>query len=309
MKRLGLFVLLVGMLSSGVYGSNDWKDAVGNWTEADVWDDGHVPTGEEEVKIRGEEAVCTLNTSTGDWGVGQRMRVYEGATLIIEDGAELLGAGWMRVGATNPGYVQQTGGLVQLQDGKDSAKLGIGDSGGSDGYYTMSGGTLTYESESLGDLLIGARGGTGTLTIVGTGPRIEMKNMVVADRAGASGTLEFQIGADGVSAINLAGRATIDPEGDDTTAALVLSLIDAPPVEQDILLIDSTDVVGAFDTVNSAPAPEGALVVVGYDGIDYYYTLTYAGSVELQWVPEPATLVFFGLGGLIAAIRRPRSKR
>jgi hypothetical protein len=288
-----------------VFASNDWKDAVGNWTQADVWDDGHVPTGEEEVKIRGEEAVCTLNTSTGDWGVGQRMRVYEGATLIIEDGAELLGAGWMRVGAGNPGYVQQTGGLVRLIDGKDSAKLGIGDSEGSDGYYTISGGTLTYAEGSAGELLVGARAGTGTLTIIGTGPTIAMNDLTVGDRAGASGTLEFQIGADGVSLIDLAGTADIDPEGGDTTAALILSLIGAPAAEQDIPLVGGT-VEGAFDTVNGAPATEGALVALQYDGADYYYNLTYADGVELQWVPEPATLVLFGLGGLIAVARRPR---
>jgi hypothetical protein len=179
MRRSGLVVVLVCLLCSSAFASNDWKDAVGNWMEAAVWDDGHIPTVDEEVKVRGETAICTLNTSTGDWGIGQRIRVYEGATLIVEEGAEFLGAGWMRVGAGNPGYLQQTGGLVQLQDGKDSAKLGIGDSGGSDGNYTISGGTLTFAEGSLGDLLVGARGGTGRLTIIGAGPTIQMKNLLV----------------------------------------------------------------------------------------------------------------------------------
>jgi len=309
MRKLSLIVLLLSFIGNGVYASNDWKDAVGNWTQADIWSQGYVPTGAEEVKVRGEGAICTLNTSTGDWGVGQRMRIYEGATLIIEDGGELLGAGWMRVGAGNPGYLQQTGGLVQLQDGQDSAKIGIGDSSGSDGHYTISGGTLTYAEGSLGNLLVGARAGTGTLTIIGTGPTIQMNNLVVGDGSGASGTIEFQIGADGVSPISLAGTGSIDPLGDETTTALLLSLIDAPPVGQDIPIIGGT-IEGIFDTVNGLPAPEGAEVVMSYGGTDYVYGLTYAGGVELQWViPEPATLVLFGLGGLIAVARRPRSKR
>jgi hypothetical protein len=307
MRRFSLVVLLGCLICGTALASNDWNDAVGNWTEADVWTLAHLPTVDEEVKIRGTDAVCTLNTSTGDWGVGQRMRVYEGATLIVEDGAELLGAGWMRVGAKDAGYVEQTGGLVRLQDGKDSAKLGIGDSGGSDGHYTISGGTLTYDSGSLGQLLVGARGGTGTLTIIGSSSTIQMDSLIVADAAAASGTLEFQIGSDGVSPISLADTASLDPEGNETLAVLVLSLIDAPPAGQDILLIDGA-VEGTFDTVNGNPAPQGTEVVLSYGGTDYLYTLTYSGSVALVWVPEPATLVLFGLGGLIAALRRPRKK-
>lgn len=308
MRRWSLIILSVCLASGAAFASNDWTNAVGNWTQADVWSLGHLPTVDEEVKVRGADAVCTLNSSTANWGVGQRIRVYEGATLIVEDGAELLGAGWMRVGAGNPGYLQQTGGLVRLQDGKDSAKLGIGDSAGSDGHYTISGGTLTYDSGSLGDLLVGARGGTGTFTIVGTKPTIAMNNLYVGNQAGASGTLEFQIAATGVSPISLAGTAHLDPEAADTLAALILSLIDAPPADQDIPLIAGT-IQGTFDTVNGAAATEGASVVLNFGGTDYLYTLTYANGVQLAWVPEPATLVLLGLGGLIAAARRPRSKK
>jgi len=278
MRRLGVIVGLVCFLSSGVLASNDFR-GVGNWADPNIWSAEHVPSGAEEVKVRGEDTVCTLNTSTGDWGAGQRLRVYEGATLIIEEGAELLGAGWMRAGASNAGYVQQIGGLVCLQDGKDSAKLGVGDSGGSDGYYTISGGTLTYAEGSLGDLLVGARAGTGTLTIIGTGPTILMNSMTVGDRAGASGTVEFQVAVDGVSPISI-GSASIDELGDETTSALLVSAIDAPP-KADIMLVDiigEGSVNGLFDTVNGNPAPEGAEVVLASNGLKNTYTLTYIGG-------------------------------
>ena len=307
MRRLSLVALLVTFFSSGVFASNDWVSYVGNWTDPAGWSESRPPSGAEEVKVRGQEAICTLNTSTGDWGVGQRMRVYEGARLIIEDGAELLGTGWMRVGATDTGYLVQTGGLLRLTQGKDTGKLGVGDQAGSDGSYTISGGSLAYSGDG-GDLLIGARGGRGTFTIVSAEPSIAMNNLYVGNQAGASGTLEFQIGAAGVSPINLAGTAYLDPEGTDTVAALILSLLDAPPVEQDILLITGT-IQGTFDTVNGAPAAEGASVALNFAGSDYAYTLTYADGVALQWVPEPATLLLFGLGGLIVAARRPRSKK
>ncbi len=300
MRRLGVIVGLVCFLSSGILASNDFS-GVGNWADPNIWKEGRSPSGAEEVKVRGEDTICTLNTSTGDWGAGQRMRVYEGATLIIEEGAELLGAGWMRVGAGNPGYVEQTGGLVQLQDGKDSAKLGIGDQGGSDGNYTISGGTLTYAEGSLGELLVGARAGTGTLTIIGTGPTIQMNTMIVGDRAGAYGTIEFQVDANGVSPISLVGGASIDPEGDETTAALVINSIGGAPQANVVLLDlpDDANFVGVFDTVNGEPAEDGASVLLTFGEVGYYYHLAYAhgGTNDLVLVYDGSVDILpFSLG-------------
>ncbi|MBN2180553.1 MAG: hypothetical protein JW715_01470, partial [Sedimentisphaerales bacterium] len=273
MKRMCLLIGLVCFLSSGVFAVD--YTGVGNWADPNGWSDGAPPTGAVEVKVRGEDTVLTLNTSTGDWGEAQRMRVYEGATLIIEEGAELLGAGWTRIGAGSPGYVIQTGGLVQIP----SERLSIGDSDGSDGHYTVSGGTITYTGDR-GDLTVGARGGQGILTIVGSAPVILMEELIVGDRAGASGTVEFQIDAAGVSPIVLSNVATVDELGDETTSALLVNAIDTPPMA-DILLVDITsdaNVANVFDTVNGNPAAEGALVQVNFEETIYSYTLTYIGG-------------------------------
>ena len=277
MRRVCVVLGLVCFLCSGSF-AIDFRGE-GNWADPNMWSDGRLPTGAEEVKVRGEETICTLNTSTGEWGVGQRMRVYEGATMLIEEGAELLGAGWMRVGASNPGYLVQTGGLVQLQNGNDSATLGIGDSGNSDGHYTISGGTITYTGEG-GSLIVGARGGQGILTIVGTGPTILMNTLTVGDRAGAAGTVEFKIDVNGVSPIGLISSASVDPLEDETTAALLVSAINAPPMSEIILvdIPDGADAANEFDTVNGEPAVEGASVFMSADGVGYYYNLTYAGG-------------------------------
>ena len=278
MKRRCVIIGLVGLLSSGVW-AIDYR-GVGNWSDPNNWSAGRLASGAEEVKVRGSETVCTLSTGTGDWGAGQRLRVYEGATLVIQDGGELLGAGWMRAGSGDTGSIQQTGGLVQLQNGKDSATLGIGDSSGSNGSYTISGGTLTYTGEG-GTLLVGARGGNGKLTIIGAAPVILMNTMTVADRAGAVGILEFQLAAEGVGPVTLLGGASIDPLGDETRADLIIQA-DTGTAKSDVLLIDLPDDVfaeGSFDTVNGEPAEEGATVVVKNQVGDIYtYTLTYLGG-------------------------------
>lgn len=264
---------LLCLLCNGAW-ALDYR-GVGNWADPNGWSDGAPPTGAVEIKVRGEDTVLTLNTSTGDWGAAQRLRVYEGATLIIENGAELLGAGWTRIGASGAGYAQQTGGLVQI----DNERLAIGDSSGSNGHYTISGGTLTYSGDR-GDLLVGARGGQGVFTVVGPNSVIAMDRLYVGDGAGASGTIEFQLTVDGVSPIALTGSAVIDALGDETTSALVIGSAGGAPLA-DVLLIDLPDGVIAqtgFDTVNGEPAVEGAKVVVRDRMTTYNYTLTYAGG-------------------------------
>jgi hypothetical protein len=279
-RRLGVIGLLVCLLSSGAWAIS-WQDYTGNWTDPCGWVDKRLPKGEEEVQIIGAKSVCTLNTSTADWGVGQRLRVHTQATLLVQDGAQLLGAGWMRVGAGSAGTVNQTGGLVQIQDGsKDKARLGIGDSAGSDGLYVISGGTLTYANSADGRLQIGARGGKGKLTIVGKAATILMGQLVIPDQANGNGTLEFKVGAKGVTPLVAKGGVSLDSLGAQTTAALVVTATDAPP-SADIVLVDNqgtTAVAGVFDTVNGNPAIEGALVVLGAAGKECTYALSYVGG-------------------------------
>ena len=281
-RSLVVVGLVVCLMGSGAWAIS-WQDYVGNWNDPCGWVDKRLPTGEEEVQIIGPNSVCTLNTSTGDWAVTRtdRLRVHTGATLVIEDGAELLGAGWMRVGSGGTtGIAIQTGGLVKLSKGRDSSRLGIGDSAGSEGLYTISGGTLTFGISPDGSILVGARGGKGKLVVVGNAATIVMDQLVVPNQAGASGTLEFQVGENGVSPIVINTAVKLDELADQTTSALVIGAIAAPP-QANILLVDlkaEAAVAGLFDTVNGGPAPEGAPVVLENGNDKYFYHLTYVGG-------------------------------
>jgi len=63
-RRLGVILGFVCFLSSEVLASNDFS-GVGNWADPNIWSGGHSPSGAEKVKVRGEDTICTLNTSTG----------------------------------------------------------------------------------------------------------------------------------------------------------------------------------------------------------------------------------------------------
>jgi len=307
MRRSSLVVLLACLLVNSAFAATDWLNQIGQWNEDYKWSNG-VPIGDEEIRLRGDDSLCVLS-SVQTWSdlSNNRTRVYEGATLIITDGGELTGPGWLRVGASNAGTIYQTGGLLKLQEGKDNTRLVIGDSGGSDGHYTISGGTLTYESGD-GHLTLGDRGGTGTFTVWGSGSTIQMNSLRVGGRdsgRAATGTLEFLIDELGVTPIQV-NDVILDPAGDDSMAGLIVDLIgigDGDLVPE-YLLVDNTGddpVEGIFDGM-----PEGTTLTL--DTTPYY--LTYVGGTgnDIMLVPEPATVVLLGLGGLIATVRRPRKK-
>ena len=307
MRRSSLVVLLACLLVNSAFAATDWLNQIGQWNEDYKWSNG-VPIGDDEIRIRGDDSLCVLS-SVQTWSdlSNNRTRVYEGATLIITDGGELTGPGWLRVGASNAGTIYQTGGLLKLQEGKDNTRLVIGDSGGSDGHYTISGGTLTYESGD-GHLTLGDRGGTGTFTVWGSGSTIQMNSLRVGGRdsgRAATGTLEFLIDELGVTPIQV-NDVILDPAGDDSMAGLIVDLIgigDGDLVPE-YLLVDNTGddpVEGIFDGM-----PEGTTLTL--DTTPYY--LTYVGGTgnDIMLVPEPATVVLLGLGGLIATVRRPRKK-
>jgi len=355
--KLSSVLLLVGFMASVACADFFWEpNAVDNWTVVNNWNlaagqNGttqkalRLPDGSaNNTEIRYGGSDVTVNTNLGQFAstATRRLRVYQGATLEIKDGAVMQNYGWIRSGdkagedsGQSAGYIVQTGGLVKMRKGPDSGKITIGDASSNtvmaEGKYTISGGTLTYETTdgASGELWLGDRMGKGRFVVQGNGGTVKMKTLFVGGNTGRLGTgtttgiLEFQIDDSGISPVKIDSKVVIDTGmvggNSQSSSNLVLSLTAAPP-EGNIMLVETlsaTAVINTFDTVSSqynadVAGTENARICLTYfDGTaynNYYYHLTYKGGTggnDIMLTPEPATLVLLGLG-LIALRRNKR---
>jgi hypothetical protein len=325
-KSLTIF-LLTALFVCNVSATIVWTGPTGFWADAALWDKGFVPNGLEDIKFTKPATVCTINTDAGDY-LGSKIIVVSGpdiahaAALKIEEGGYLGAAKELVIGSAgstasgNIGYLLQTGGELSSVS---TGKIEIGYKTFGQGYYTMTGGSLTGD----GTLFVGgagAAGASGTFTVVGTDPVINMRKIYVGakDSTGAyagTGTIDFEVGASGVSPIRMSSSIYLDPmNNEDSIANLIVNLTAAPPTG-DILLLENTgssNIHGKFDFVNGIAAAQGTSITLNYGGINYLYNLTYlfdaAGDgyrndIALMAIPEPATMAFLALGGLFSIIK------
>jgi hypothetical protein len=314
MRRLGVIVLVVVVMSGSVFGATvgNWygsaTDGTGSWADL-YWNTARTlgppappQAAGDEIKLTRAITVCTVNTNVGEYlcklsiagsdtvpNVAPKLEIVNGGYIGM--GEIRVGSGGSTAGGTI-GRVSQTGGVLNLNDNLMIGRFGTSGSNPNNGigYYTISGGTIQYAAANTkGNLYIAGAGASGasegTFTVSGIDPNIILRKLYVGSdgtNTGGKGTIEFQIDANGVSPIRLTEPNSIilDAKGADSTANLLVSLKDAPPVG-DILLVENTStgaVNGIFDTVNGEPAPEGTPVVMTCTKGEYYYHLTYAGG-------------------------------
>jgi hypothetical protein len=300
MKKTSLILFLVCIMSGGVFAALDvWVGPVGNWNEDAKWHDGGPSTwgvGDGEIKITPNDADVTVN-DTQQWLLVDLKVASANATVRIDDGAVFTvdRAYFGDAGLTANGTV---GNLIQTGGSFTVDELYIGNNGVCYGYYTISGGSLNVPNKARVGAGSNDNGTVGTFTVIGNDASISVKRLDVGSEDGTrygTGTLEFQIGPEGVSAIGATSEVNLDRAGAISTTNLVVNTTESSLPEEDIVLVnltDSGDVDGRFDTVNGTiPAVEGAQVVLG--GNTYTLTYTYNAAPDLSHYNDVA-LVFGG---------------
>jgi len=278
-------------------GSGNWKDAY--WNKPPVLLPAAPGMPGAEIKVIKPRTSCIVDSNVGTYDC--KLSIGGGADLITAPKLEIanggnLGMGEIRVGSGGSsasgtfGCLVQSGGTLIMNHKLFVGRYGTSGSNPNDGkgFFTISGGTLTYApSNSEGGLYVGAAGsdGTseGTFTIAGKAGKINVRKLYVGSdgkNAKGTGTIEFEMEADGVSAIKAAESVLLDASKDESKANLVINADMSAP-KTDIMLIETAGgntVAGVFDAVNGGAGTEGSQVVLKAGDGEYNYTLTYKGG-------------------------------
>lgn len=308
MKRV-CFMLILCLFSSGALATFRFNAGEGAWSDNAMWDKGFPPlTTSEELKITRADNICRVNSNIGTYTAGPRVSIANAeatpAKVIIE-GDGYLSVGEFRVGAGGAtgegsvGIAEQTGGTLYAND------VYVSRYGGTvspiKGSYTISGGLLSFNPSSNGRLYVGTGAGggytEGTLTIIGSQATIEMDSLYVGhDGSGTAarvgtGTIEFVVGASGVSVLELTDAVYLDGMAELSTTLLEVSTEETTLADADIVLISiaaSAAVNGTFDALNGGPATEGSEIILA----DNIYALTYQYNANGDAAANDIALVY-----------------
>lgn len=317
MKKTKFLLVAMCLTSSMAIATYRFNAGEGSWSDAAMWDKGVPPLDTtEEIKITRANNICHVNSSIGVYTAAPQVSIANAestpAKIIIEENG-YLSVGIFRVGPGGTtgegttGIAEQTGGSLYVND------FYVSRFGGSivpKGYYTISGGMLSMNANANGRIFVGTGTGggytEGTFTVVGSAAVIQMDTLYVGGEGTnyGKGTLEFQVGASGVSPIQVTDVISIDAMGEQSTSILIISTAETTLADEDIVLVtnsSSASVSGRFDSLNGGSAAEGTEIILA----DNIYTLTYhyaategtmndialvyvAGTNERPHFPNPA---------------------
>ncbi len=274
MNALRNFVLCISVLSllSSAYGGSIFDNDSGDflWSNPTNWDEDTLPTA---TAIIGVEH-CILDTAVSLSGVDTRVDTE----LQVNSGGSLT----MLAGNIHPGY--NSDGLVVINEGGSitTVTTTIGVLGGVKGTLQVEdGGTMNTTAHTF---LGSALGGSGTVQMNGG-----LYDCGGQFRVGW-GTPAGQVNLDD-GEIQIAGTAG-------TANFLLIGPGSNVDIEKGTILIENYDFSGFVGLYS-----DGRLTAYDGTGIVKHH---YDGTNTLIWaeVPEPATMLLFGIGGLLTIRRK-----
>ncbi|EQD73017.1 hypothetical protein B1A_05161, partial [mine drainage metagenome] len=201
------YQLVVGYYPLGAYLTNQYGLSAG-WGSPGIYNlkGGNLTVGQGYENI-GLYGVGTFNQTGGTHSTLQlELGYYAGSngTYTISNG-KLVATQYSDIGTSGTGSFIQSGGTVKIGINSGDYGLYLADNAGSNGAYTLKGGSLTANSESIGE------NGTGTFKQSGGTNHVGAGGLILADDTGGTGTYVLKGGSLSAISETIGVTGTADP--------------------------------------------------------------------------------------------------